>query len=670
MSAIRKKLACAECTRRKIRCDKVVPCRNCTRRIREQDDGQVERLRARIHELEASLREVTANARTPADQIASTTASVASVGRTQDTPETEMEDAATVLEFLAWGRRKNPDYRQVGLVAQQSSPGDITADDDGDDRSNNIETGGASALAYIQSLLPLRAQVEQLVDWHCECLLWYHSSFHSHRLRDELRDFYATAEGQIAHRQVDLQWVALLFAILTGALACAPRTTAQAWGFPKWEQTALSQRWFKAVSTCLHQGDFAACHSIYAVQSIATLTMSAHLLGFSNSLSVLLAAAVRIGQGLGLHRLGPEREEECLAPAEVVDREIGRRAWCQLCIQDWFSIPFSESYLIARRGVETTSKPRNCRDDDMIPRSHDAPTLTSYSRFFYDVAALMPSLHDALLVANTPYTRYEQVLDHDRQLRQLATQDLPYYLQNVPLDASWPCYVPWARRSLAISSSHKIIMIHRKFLEASFSNPVFARTRRTCVAAARTIIKEQKEAIDDGGPVLWIHQAFSVTASIILCLDLFHRTVSDPETTYHRQLIQDGLQILLHSESNMIARRGVHLLEALLSRERCRRSTPNVDVGDQRMSLDLVDLIRDFCEQSRWRAVSRIGAPARPSWPTSEMDQGWPPENLVGRANRQSILSPPSLEAALGVPYGLECADSLQDILSLASNYV
>jgi hypothetical protein len=43
---------------------------------------------------------------------------------------------------------------------------------------------------------------------------------------------------------------------------------------------------------------------------------------------------------------------------------------------------------------------------------------------------------------------------------------------------------------------------------------LFVFTRKTCVAASRTIIKEQMEAVRDGGPVLWIHQAFSVTASV------------------------------------------------------------------------------------------------------------------------------------------------------------
>ncbi|RAO73885.1 uncharacterized protein BHQ10_009897 [Talaromyces amestolkiae] len=143
----------------------------------------------------------------------------------------------------------------------------------------------------------------------------------------------------------------------------------------------------------------------------------------------------------------------------------------------------------------------------------DIPTTTNYMRHHYDVAALMPQVQDAIVSSNTLYTRYEKVLEYDQQLRLLATVGLPYYLQNVPLDPSWPCYVPWARRALAISTSHKVIMIHRKFLGMSFVNPMFSRTRRTCVAAARTIVKELKETETDG-PVLWIHHAFVVTAGV------------------------------------------------------------------------------------------------------------------------------------------------------------
>jgi hypothetical protein len=421
----------------------------------------------------------------------------------------EIEDAATILEFLAWGRRKDPTY-QDEIVRRNNldhSPGDVPAEDDFDD----VHMPGPPVAALCQALLPARSKVYQLAKYHCECLLWYHGAFHAATFLHELDEFYERRDGKVDAQGVDLQWISFLFAVLTGSMACAPRSIAQAWGFRDRERDTLSRRWLKASITCLHQADYMANHSIYSLEAITTLTISAHMLGHSNGYSVLLASAVRIAQGLGLHQLTNDEDSPALDP---VKREIGRRIWCQLCIQDWFSIPFTESYLIHRHCF-TTSKPLNC-DDTITSLPEDNPTVTSHSRLKYKIAALMPGLQDDITSCNTLYTRYEEVLKFDRRLRVLATQHLPYFLQNVPLDPSWPCYVTWARRSLAISSAHKVIMIHRKFLSLSFVNPMFEFTRKTCVAASRTIIKEQKEATRNGGPMLWIHQAFSVTASVSL----------------------------------------------------------------------------------------------------------------------------------------------------------
>ncbi|KAJ5092973.1 hypothetical protein N7456_008834 [Penicillium angulare] len=553
----RKRLACVECTRRKVKCDKILPCRNCTRkgvtctRPRERNspspnaaqperhveprsivvprkDATIFELQSRIIELETALKEskkdlsrlslprpepsVTESPFSPIESLSTQQSpfSVLSSPQTNldstDTPR-EVEDAATILEFLAWGRRKDPTYQDQ--IARESninhSPGDVSIEDEWED---GFKTD-VSIVSLCEALLPSKEKVYKLVQYHCDCLLWYHGSFHAQTLLSQLNRFYERQEeGCIEETGASLQWIALLFAVLTGSMATAPRSISQSWGFRDRERKMLSRRWLKATITCLHQADYMARHSIFSVQAIAALTISVHMLGHSNGFSVLLASAVRIAQGLGLHQLEDKGQ---LSPSNTVTREIGRRVWCQLCIQDWFSIPFTESYLVHRLSF-STPKPLNC-DDDIQNLSNDQPSVTSYSRLFYEIAALMPGLQDDSVSSNTLYTKYEEVIKYDRLLRSLINQRLPRYLQNVSLDPSWPEYVPWARKCLAISSSHKIIMIHRKFLGLSFTNPMFEFTRKTCVAASRTIIKEQKEATRDGGPVLWIHQAFSVTAS-------------------------------------------------------------------------------------------------------------------------------------------------------------
>ncbi|KAJ5806797.1 hypothetical protein N7474_010389 [Penicillium riverlandense] len=551
-STRRKRLACAECTRRKIKCDKVVPCRNCrhkgstcyrsphispysratagspqiTQRSGTRPTELTGTLAACLNELQTTLQAVRTHEKSsPSFNDSEVSFSAVPEGISTRAPSevenaspcretAEVEDAATILEFLAWGRRKVPDFD--GLVGDPNctpaqSPGDVSLQGGPADLPQLRFKDDASSLPLLQLLLPEPPTLLRMVNYHCECLLWYHASFHGRIFQEEVDGFIKKHHGRIDKQDVDLQWAALLFAVLAGSLICAPRSVSTSWGFQDPERTNLAHRIFEAALVCLNLADFTACHSLYGIECIATMTISAHLLGHSNSHSVKLASAVRIAQSLGMHQLGEEPDEHLSNP---VRREIGRRLWTELCIQDWFSIPFSESYLIHRRDFNT-GKPRNCMDDDgMTPVPDNIPTPVTYHRFLYDIATLMPQLHDDLSASHTLYTKYEHVIQYDTQMRTLVSKHIPSCLRNTTLQPSWPCYVPWARHCLTISSAHKIIMIHRKFLWSSFTNPAFTFTRKTCIAAAKTIIREQKQLVREDGPVLWIYHAFSVAASV------------------------------------------------------------------------------------------------------------------------------------------------------------
>jgi hypothetical protein len=209
----------------------------------------------------------------------------------------------------------------------------------------------------------------------------------------------------------------------------------------------------------------------------------------------------------------------------------------------------------------------NCNEADQICRPDSSPTMTSYCNYLYEIARLIRQLHDATVRSNTMYTKYEQVLYYDEQMRKLATAYIPTFLKSsTQLSEVWPVYVPWGRRSLAICAAHKIIMIHRKFLSRSFTNSAFSFTRKTCIAACKTILKEATSAVDDNGPVLWIDQAFTVTSGIILVLDSFHRSSNEPEHAEHLGLANQAIRYLRQFElnDNMIAIRGAKLLSFLV----------------------------------------------------------------------------------------------------------
>lgn len=106
-------------------------------------------------------------------------------------------------------------------------------------------------------------------------------------------------------------------------------------------------------------------------------------------------------------------------------------------------------------------------------------------------------------------------------------------------------------------------MIHRRFLGLSFTNTAFSFTRRTCVAAAKTILKEALSAKDHDGPIIWIEQAFSIAAGIVLCLDIAHRDPERNDLEQHAILMEGTIAYLKSFEASKIASRGAQLLSTL-----------------------------------------------------------------------------------------------------------
>ncbi|KAF2732400.1 hypothetical protein EJ04DRAFT_496896 [Polyplosphaeria fusca] len=581
----RARLTCTQCHRRKIKCDKNIPCETCIKRglgsFCSREDNAESRLATarstseeftvsndlantllqRVIDLEAKLQQQTNPGTEHLDDQDYTEAPSADQEETVTPVDTTDCDAATVLEFLAWGRTKDVDFARAPEHDSGPRQHAMSREDSPENTSFWAETSNRAQLDVLEALMPSRSHLCQLVDYHNHSLLWYHNSYSSQIFSDDFESFVTKYNGDVHYDQLNLQWLALLFAIMTGSMTCASPATVREWGFSDAEQPILSKRWYEATVTCLNLAHYIETHTIYSVQAIATLTISAHVLGKSNSQTVLLASAGRIAQSLGLHRLGSDPSN--MSTDQLRKREAGKRVFAQLCTQDWFQIPFSESYSLSSR-FSRTVRPLNCNDEDMVLQPSSNPTQSSYCNFRYDIAALMPELLDATASCNTQYTRYEQVLQYDDKMRKLATASIPTFLAaDAPLNVEWPSFASWGRRSLTICAAHKIIMIHRKFLGLSFNNSAFAFTRRTCLAAAKTILKEALAESDPRGPVIWIEQAFSVAAGIILSLDSAHRDPGEKEREEHKQLAARAIEYLRKFRHSKIASRGVQLLSFL-----------------------------------------------------------------------------------------------------------
>lgn len=87
---------------------------------------------------------------------------------------------------------------------------------------------------------------------------------------------------------------------------------------------------------------------VYSIQAITLSTRVSHKLGLSDLNATLLGAAIRIAHCLGLHKIARGSGHQMIATEEdwysAIETEVGRRCWLQLVIQDYFQIPFTETY--------------------------------------------------------------------------------------------------------------------------------------------------------------------------------------------------------------------------------------------------------------------------------------------------------------------------------------
>jgi hypothetical protein len=189
-------------------------------------------------------------------------------------------------------------------------------------------------------------------------------------------------------------------------------------------------------------------------------------------------------------------------------------------------------------------------------------------------------------------------------------------------------------------------MIHRKFLSMSFDNPAFAFTRRTCIAASKTILKEFRQALSSNGPVLWIYHAFSVAAAITLSLDMIYAKSQDASSAQHESMVAEAVQNLESAGNSKIAQRGASLLSDLLKLIRSvksgrtgtaqKRKTGQDDdaatvPNKSRRTSDMNALVGDF---ERRATASEQGKDECDRPPSNLTNSSWQPH----QSSSQSVL--------------------------------
>lgn len=376
---------------------------------------------------------------------------------------------------------------------------------------------------HLQTLVPTNSRITQLVEYHEQFLLWYHGCVHGPTFRMDLNRALQGSDG-LQLKSLDFRWSALLFSIMTASLTCSSDSVAHSWGFTKARKHGLSKQWYEASVACLRLGDYTSKFSLYSIQAIQVLSISAPVIGFSDEQFVFCRAAFRIAQNLGLQRLAQEPELDSFPTISagtsrsrehlLIRREVGRRIWARMCTQDWFSIPSSDMYSINKQHF-TTTKPRRIDDVSMDLAGDRVVVATDLVNLLYDIASLMADFHDSITALSDPAAKYDQVLRYDSKMRVLGTQSMRHLFSSRATKASGSHWVRWAKGVASIVQAHKIIMIHRSFLGKSFTDPRYTYTRWASVTASKTILSGVESATaDKERPAFWHDQVRSEHSSL------------------------------------------------------------------------------------------------------------------------------------------------------------
>jgi hypothetical protein len=330
-------LSCKECSRRKIKCDKMVPCRPC---IDRGEEGQCRReavmVKGRVVVNDVPPRDGTLTLESLAVENADIRRRLGRLERSlarspslsppggEEALEFKEDRLAGVMEEVALGIGENVRWKGVSLL---TDPETNAAGKDQWYHSVPLEAG--------LSTIPNRVKCDALVRFYAEDLSWIIAAIHVPTFLHQHEAFWATSDrAQVK----DDNWLAVFFAVLSFAGYFMEDPQAQLNGFQAGEVDRLAKIWFDCSIAILFRNNFAAQPTFTACQAILTLMYPFHLSG-NTGLHVGMSSVLKShARAMNLHLLGSSpgaSKEDRLA------REMGRRLWWNIVADDWTFLPYN-----------------------------------------------------------------------------------------------------------------------------------------------------------------------------------------------------------------------------------------------------------------------------------------------------------------------------------------
>lgn len=326
--------SCAECRRRKIKCDKSVPCRACKergeaalcqraptqqRRRRPepatQSTSEVDRLKAELARVRRRLDVVEAELGIDGDD---------------DQLQPEDDDHSTFQESGLVGAMEDAAF-DIGQVHRWKDNWLATRPGT---RQHETKWFDVMPLETCMTTLPSRRHCENLVEAFLTHLNWFCGCLHGPTLRTMHHEFWV---GREQGEPRDTVFLSLLFAILsvTGYLLDDQQTREA--GLQPNSLYGLAPVWFDCSYASFFRCNGLSEPSLVAVQAMITLTYPFHLSGNSKTHRSMFGINIGLARAAGLHLLGSQKSGVF---ENAILRETGRRAWWYLVETEWSFIPY------------------------------------------------------------------------------------------------------------------------------------------------------------------------------------------------------------------------------------------------------------------------------------------------------------------------------------------
>ncbi|KAH8678558.1 hypothetical protein BX600DRAFT_452219 [Xylariales sp. PMI_506] len=402
--------SCLQCARRKVKCDRRMPCSTCIKRGEASSCAREKVFLSAASQSAQSLEEI------------------------QDYETLRAENFRLRAALLAKSKSTNHD---MSIMLP-----DTTAHNHVMELFAALETTSlpSSVKSTCDVIFPSRELSDCLMHYAAVELGWRHFALYFPKFILEYHDFLGQCKTPEDMVEFDPSWLAVYFSLLASAFYFKGSKVSSPITGMKSTNIDYLQLWFDAALFFLNKSDYVRNPNVHIAQAIVILRDVFHVVGQPTCFSILWPVAVRTAQALGIH------QELELSKRDPLDAEICRRLWWGLVIGDWLSYSPSRCIRMADFNVDM---PAVLDDDELAgihfpDRTDEYPRAIHYHLFLVRGAIVIYDFQQMLDLATWTTSDVVSITERlDEKMAKLISDLPPWLRADTDIESFSATKFPW-----------------------------------------------------------------------------------------------------------------------------------------------------------------------------------------------------------------------------------